>query len=250
VISIEGLSKTYAGASAKAVDSLDLAVRDGEIFGFLGPNGAGKTTTLKLITGSLAPDGGRVEIDGIDLCRRPLEAKRRFGFVGDDPELFGRLRAREYLAFVADVYGVPDSERRKRIAELAGRFSIAENLDLPIAALSRGMKQKVCLVASLVHDPGNWLLDEPMVGLDPQAAFDLKELMRERRARGRCVLFSTHILEVAERLCDRIAVMDRGRLAFVGTVEELRASRGGDAEGRSLERLFLDLVDGGPGGAE
>jgi ABC-2 type transport system ATP-binding protein len=246
MIALEGISKTYAKSGTKAVDSLSLEVRAGEIFGFLGPNGAGKTTTLKILTGVLVPDSGRVSIDGIDMASRPLEAKARFGYVGDNPELFDKLKAHEYLNFVADIYGVPDAERRERVADLAGRFEIAEALGSSIGSFSRGMKQKLCITASLLHDPANWILDEPMVGLDPQAAFGLKELMRRRSAAGGCVLFSTHVMEVAERLCDRLAVIDKGHIVFVGSLEELRALRGkseATAGEQSLESLFLGLVD-------
>jgi ABC-2 type transport system ATP-binding protein len=245
VITLEGISKTYAKSATKAVDDISLELRDGEIFGFLGPNGAGKTTTIKILTGALASDGGRVAIDGIDLARKPLEAKTRFGYVGDNPELFNRLRAHEYLNFVADMYRVPDAERRARIEALTSRFDIASVLGASIGSYSRGMKQKLCVVASLLHDPSNWILDEPMVGLDPQAAFDLKELMRERSGAGKSVFFSTHVMEVAEKLCDRIAVISKGRILFVGSLDELR-SRQGDDDG-SLESLFLDMV-GGNGG--
>jgi ABC-2 type transport system ATP-binding protein len=246
MIELESLSKTYAKSGTKAVDGLSLSIRDGEIFGFLGPNGAGKTTTIKLLTGVLKPDEGKVVIGGIDMATRPLEAKALFGLVGDNPELFNKLRAREYLNFIADVYRVPDEARRDRIASLAARFKIADVLSSSIGSFSRGMKQKLCLVASLVHDPAAWILDEPMVGLDPQAAFDLKELMRERAAAGRLVLFSTHVMEVAEKVCDRIAIINKGKVLFVGTIAELRsreAARQDGREGDSLESLFLELID-------
>ncbi len=241
MIRLDHLSKTYAKSGTKAVDDLSIEVRNGEIFGFLGPNGAGKTTTIKMLTGVLRPDSGKVEIDGIDMAARPLEAKARFGLVSDDPELFNKLRAREYLNFIADVYRVPDAERRERIASLSARFKIADVLSSSIGSFSRGMKQKLCVVASLVHDPSAWILDEPMVGLDPQAAFDLKELMREQATAGKLVLFSTHVMEVAERICDRIAIIDKGRLLFVGSLDELRREKG--EAGSSLESLFLELVD-------
>ncbi len=261
MIELSGLSKTYARGSKKAVDDLSLRIADGEIFGFLGPNGAGKTTTIKMMTGALLPDSGRVSIDGIDLASDQLAAKIRFGYVGDNPELFNRLRAREYLNFLADIYHVPDGLRAQRIGEYAVRFGIADVLSSSIGGFSRGMKQKLCIMASLLHDPGNWILDEPLVGLDPQAAFDLKETMRDRARAGGCVFFSTHVMEVAERLCDRIAIIDRGRIVFTGTIEELRslressagtgAHRDQDGLGKqdslrgddSLESLFLDLVD-------
>lgn len=243
MLKLEELSKTYSKSGTKAVDSLSLEVRDGEIFGFLGPNGAGKTTTIKMLTGVLRPDAGRVEIDGIDLAADPRGAKSRLGYVGDNPELWNRLKAHEYLDFMADVYGVSDAERRERISRYAGRFAIAEALPSSIGSFSRGMKQKLCVTASLLHDPAVWVLDEPMVGLDPESAFFLKEIMRERAASGKSVFFSTHVLEVAERLCDRIGVIAKGRLVFVGTLEELRDLRQGRGD-ETLEHLFLDLVDG------
>jgi len=249
MIRLQDLSKTYAKSGTKAVADLSLEIRDGEIFGLLGPNGAGKSTTIKMLTGVLRPDSGRVEIGGTDMAASPLEAKARFGFVADDPELFSKLRAAEYLNFVADVYRVPDAERRERISSLTRRFRIDDALSASIGSFSRGMKQKLCVVASLVHDPDAWILDEPMVGLDPQAAFDLKETMRERAAAGKLVLFSTHVMEVAERVCDRIGIIDKGRLRFVGTLEELRG-RDRSGKGDSLESLFLELVEDSSQGAQ
>jgi ABC-2 type transport system ATP-binding protein len=247
MIKLEGISKTYAKSANKAVDQLSLEIQDGEIFGFLGPNGAGKTTTIRIMTGALGAFSGKIEIDGVDLATRNLEAKSRFGYVGDNPELFSRLRAYEYLNFIADMYRVPDAERRERTKLLAERFGIDSVLASPIGSFSRGMKQKLCVVASLLHDPSNWILDEPMVGLDPQAAFDLKEIMRERSKAGKTVFFSTHVMEVAEKLCDRIAVIDRGQVIFVGKLEELREKRSGGAD-ESLESLFLRMVGNGEGG--
>jgi ABC-2 type transport system ATP-binding protein len=242
MISLQHLTKTYAKSGTKAVNDLSLEIRDGEIFGLLGPNGAGKSTTIKMLTGVIRPDAGSVEIGGVDMAVAPLDAKRRFGFVADDPELFNKLRATEYLNFIADIYCVNDEERQERISSLAERFRIADVLSASIGSFSRGMKQKLCVIASLLHDPEAWILDEPMVGLDPQASFDLKELMRERARSGGLVLFSTHVMEVAEKVCDRIAIIDRGKVRFVGSVEELRKKDGGDAN-ESLESLFLELVD-------
>jgi ABC-2 type transport system ATP-binding protein len=242
MIRLTHLSKTYAKSGTKAVDDLSLEIRDGEIFGLLGPNGAGKSTTIKMMTGVLKPDSGLVEIGGVDMASSPIEAKSRFGFVADDPELFNKLRAVEYLNFIADVYRVPDELRRERVASLARRFKIDDVLSASIGSFSRGMKQKVCVIASLLHQPQAWILDEPMVGLDPQAAFDLKETMRERAAAGGLVLFSTHVMEVAEKICDRIAIIDKGRLRFVGTLDELRRREGSSGDD-SLESLFLELVE-------
>ena len=244
MIELRGISKTYAKSAVKAVEDLSLTVKDGEIFGFLGPNGAGKTTTIKMLTGVLRPDSGSAAVDGIDIAADPLEAKRRIGYVTDNPELFARLKAAEYLNFVGDVYGVDSGTRRARVAEYAGLFGIRDALGGSIGSFSHGMKQKLIVTASLLPDPQNWVLDEPMVGLDPKAAFALKEVMRTRASAGKTVFFSTHVMEVAERLCDRLAIISKGRIVFVGTLAELKSSRGADG---SLESLFLELVDDGEG---
>jgi ABC-2 type transport system ATP-binding protein len=247
VIELDNLSKTYAKSQSKAVDALNLTVPDGVIFGFLGPNGAGKTTTIKLACGALQPDSGTIKIDGISMMDAPLDAKKHIGLVNDNPEMFGRLKALEYINFVADIYRVPTMVRKNRIESLAATFQIADVLSNPIASLSRGMKQKVAIIASLVHDPQNWILDEPMVGLDPEASFHMKELMRRRTGEGKCVFFSTHVMEVAEKVCDELAIINKGKILFVGTLESLRDLRAGqgahNATSRSLEELFLELVD-------
>ncbi len=240
MIELSGITKTYAKSAVKAVDSLSVTVANGEIFGFLGPNGAGKTTTIKVVTGVLKADCGTVRIDGVDLSAAPLEAKRKLGYVSDNPELFARLKATEYLNFVADVYGVSSADRQERIARYAGLFGIKDVLSSSIGSFSHGMKQKLLISASLIHDPDNWLLDEPMVGLDPKSAFSLKEIMRERAAAGKTVFFSTHVMEVAEKLCDRLAIINKGGIVFNGTLAELRSTQGVDD---SLEKLFLELVD-------
>lgn len=243
MIRLENISKTYAKSERKAVDGLSLSVPDGKIFGFLGPNGAGKTTTIRIACGALEPDEGQAWIDEVNMGSDPMGAKRRIGLVHDNPELFNKLKAHEYLDFVADVFQVSDSDRKRRIEEFATRFEIADMLSSPIGSMSRGMKQKLCVVASLLHDPMNWILDEPMVGLDPQASFQLKEVMRERTQAGKCVFFSTHVMEVAEKLCDRLAIIARGSIIFQGNLAELRALREGAGGGdQSLERLFLDMV--------
>jgi len=240
MIELSGISKTYAKSAVKAVDDLSLTVRDGEIFGFLGPNGAGKTTTIKVLTGVLRADSGHARVDGVDIASDPLGAKRRIGYVTDNPELFARLKATEYLNFVGDVYGVDTVTRQARVAEYAGLFEIKDALGGSIGSFSHGMKQKLLITASLLHDPQNWVLDEPMVGLDPKAAFALKEIMRTRAAAGKTVFFSTHVMEVAEKLCDRLAIINKVRIVFAGTLAELKALQGAD---RSLESLFLELVD-------
>ncbi|MBN2873919.1 MAG: ABC transporter ATP-binding protein [Spirochaetales bacterium] len=240
MIELSGISKTYAKSAVKAVDDLSLSIRDGEIFGFLGPNGAGKTTTIKVFTGVLRADKGTALIDGIDIAASPIEAKRRIGYVTDNPELFSRLKAAEYLNFVSDVYDVDTATRQARVTEYATLFGIRDALGGSIGSFSHGMKQKLLVTASLLSDPQNWVLDEPMVGLDPKAAFALKELMRARAAAGKTVFFSTHVMEVAEKLCDRLAIINKGRIVFIGSLTELKALQGSD---NSLESLFLELVD-------
>ena len=242
---IKNVSKSYNKGGAKAVDSLSLTVNNGEIFGFLGPNGAGKTTSIRMLTGILQPDEGTLELDGISITERPVAAKRQLAFVPDNPETVSRLKAIEYLNFIGDVYKVPADVRKERIEAFCTKFGLKEVLNNKISSFSHGMKQKLFLIASLITDPQNWILDEPMVGLDPEAAFKIKELMRERAAAGKTVFFSTHVMEVAEKLCDRIGIIKKGKLIFCGTLEELRTTHGitdnGTAE-ESLEQIFLRLI--------
>lgn len=237
---LQNISKTYAKAHTKAVSNLTLTINKGEIFGFLGPNGAGKTTTIKLLTGILFPDEGSITVDGFSLKEEPIKAKKTISFVPDTPETFSKLKASEYINFVADVYDIPTDIRQQRIKEYADMFGISDVLGAPISSFSHGMKQKLFLTASLVTDPDNWILDEPMVGLDPESAFKLKELMRKRASEGKTVFFSTHVMEVAEKLCDRIGIIKKGQIVFCGTQEELKAAYGG--EGKSLEQIFLELT--------
>jgi ABC-2 type transport system ATP-binding protein len=239
MIEINGVSKTYAKGSVKAVDDINVEIRNGEIFGFLGPNGAGKTTTLKMITGILKPDGGNIKINGIDIVREPVEAKQHIGFVPDNPEIFNRLTGMEYLNFIADMYDVPDKERYDRINEIAEEFKIKDALPSSVNSYSHGMRQKLVLIGALLHNPSVWVLDEPMVGLDPEASFELKNRMRRHADSGNSVFFSTHIMEVAEKLCDRVGIIKKGKIVFVGTVDELRNTR---KEDESLENLFLELI--------
>ncbi len=245
MLELRGLSKTYSKKGAKAVDELSLSVSAGQIFGFLGPNGAGKTTTIKMLCGILKPDAGQALIDGKDINLEAKEAKRLFCYVPDSPELFVRLKAQEYLNFLGDVYQVPATERQTRIARYAALFKLEKVLHAPISSFSHGMKQKLLLLGSLLPDPQNWILDEPLVGLDPEAAYILKDIMRERAAAGKTVFFSTHVMEVAERLCDRLAVISAGKIVFSGSLDELktRMGRGQGGTEDSLEKLFLELVD-------
>ena len=237
---IQNVSKAYNKNGVKAVDSFNLTVNNGEIFGFLGPNGAGKTTTIKMLTGILQPDEGTVLLDGISMAERPIAAKRTLAFVPDNPETFSRLKAIEYLNFICDVYKVSLEERKQRINKYCERFGLKEVLVNKISSFSHGMKQKLFLIASLITEPQNWILDEPMVGLDPEAAFIVKELMKERAAQGKTVFFSTHVMEVAEKLCDRIGIIKKGNLVFVGSMAQLKEEYG--SGNQSLEDIFLKLI--------
>lgn len=239
MIKIENLSKSYVKGK-KSLDNLTLEVRNGEIFGFLGPNGAGKTTTIKMMTGILNPDEGDVYIDGKSIQKEPLEAKKNFGFVPDSPDMFLRLKGIEYLNFLADVYEISQEDRKERIEELTKKFEIYDSLNSQIHTYSHGMRQKIVICGVLLNRPKNWILDEPMTGLDPKSAYDLKEMMREHAKEGKTVFFSTHVLEVAEKLCDRVGIINKGKLVFVGTFDEMKAKF---KENKSLEELFLEITE-------
>ena len=233
---VRSLVRRYGGLTA--VDRLDLEVRAGEILGFLGPNGAGKTTTLRACSGLLRPDEGEVIIAGFALAGSPLAAKARLGFVPDRPFLYDRLSGRELLEFVAALYDVAGAGARERSEELLQRFELAEAADDLVEGWSLGMRQKLSVTAALLHDPPLLLLDEPLQGLDPQGARTLKDILRQRAQRGLGVLVSTHLLEVAERLCDRVVILHRGRKRAEGTLAELR----GPGSQATLEDVFLELT--------
>jgi ABC-2 type transport system ATP-binding protein len=239
LISISGVSKTYGNGTVKAVDNVSLELSGGQIVGFIGPNGAGKTTTLKMMTGILNPDSGVIKIDGHDISEEPIAAKKSFGFVPDSPDMFLRLKGMEYLNFIGDMYGVPAGERRTRAASLAETFEMTGALNAKLQSYSHGMRQKIVIMGVLLHNPRVWILDEPMTGLDPRSAFQLKEIMREHAANGNAVFFSTHVLEVAEKLCDKVAIINRGRIIFFGTLDELRARHRPDM---SLEDIFMEVT--------
>ncbi len=236
MLKIEHLTKTYG--EKKAVDDLSLEIRAGEICAFLGHNGAGKTTTLKICCGILRPDGGTVQVDGISVADDPLEAKRRLAYLPDNPDLYEYMTGIQYLNFIADVFGVDAQTRAERIAAYSEKFALTADLAQPISAYSHGMKQKLAIISALLHDPKLILMDEPFVGLDPVAAHTLKQMMREFCAAGGAIFFSTHVLEVAEKLCDRVAIIRQGKLIRAGSMDEVK----GDG---SLENVFLELEEGG-----
>jgi ABC-2 type transport system ATP-binding protein len=238
MIEITGVSKSYGGGTKKAVDNLSLQVKPGEVFGFLGPNGAGKTTTIKMIVGLLRPDAGTIRINGYDTVTQSLEAKRQIAFVPDTPEVYEKLTGVEYLNFIGDIYGVAAADRRQRIERFADIFELTGALADRISGYSHGMQQKLVLMGALLHKPPVWILDEPMVGLDPRSAHTLKELMAEHTRQGNTLFFSTHVLEVAEKLCDRVAIIKKGKIVAAGTLDELRQGQANE----SLEEIFLELT--------
>ncbi|MGE5560320.1 MAG: ABC transporter ATP-binding protein [Chloroflexota bacterium] len=239
MIRFTNVTKTYANSSEPAVAGLSLTVNPGEIYGFLGPNGAGKTTTIKMIVGLLRPDSGTITVNGIDVREDALSAKRQIGYVPDTPALWDKLTGLEYLGFVGDVFAIPAATRRQRIEQLSAAFDIKGALHEQLGAYSHGMQQKILLLGALLHQPPVWILDEPLVGLDPHTAHVLKELMADHCRKGNTVFFSTHILDVAERLCHRVGIIRKGRLIAEGSLAELRAKQG---EG-TLEKIFLELTE-------
>ena len=235
MIELKEVSKTYGG-KVKALDRVSLRVDSGCIYGFLGPNGAGKTTAIKLITGILQADGGQILVEGIDIAQDPIGAKKLIGFVPDDPNVFLRLKGVEYLSFMADIYGV-GRERKDRIENLAQRFEMDKALDDKILSYSHGMRQKILIMGALIHRPPVWILDEPMTGLDAKSSFALKQMMREHADEGSTVFFSTHVMEVAEKICDKVAVIDKGHILYAG---DLSGMHTGNA---SLEQMFLEMTE-------
>jgi ABC-2 type transport system ATP-binding protein len=238
LVQVEALTKRYGDIAA--VDAITFDVRAGEIFGFLGPNGAGKTTTIKMLTGLVRPTSGSARICGNDIVESPLDAKRVIGYVPDEPNLYGKLTAYEFLRFVGDVYGVDPGISGSRIDELLDLFELGDAGAALIEGYSHGMKQKVALCAALLHEPRVYFLDEPTVGLDPKSARILKDIVRQVTRAGNSVFMSTHIMEIAQSLCDRVAIIDRGRIAAVGTPADLSALQGHS----TLEDTFLHLTGG------
>ena len=235
MLRIEHLTKTYG--EKKAVDDLSLHIRAGEIYGFIGHNGAGKTTTIKSCCGILQFEQGEIYVDGISVQDDPIACKQRIAYLPDNPDLYEFLSGIKYLNFIADVFGVPQHERQERIRRYAEIFGLTDDLAQPISAYSHGMKQKLAIISALIHEPKLLIMDEPFVGLDPKAAHELKIIMRDLCDRGGAIFFSTHVQEVAEKLCDKVAIIKGGRLVVSGTMEEVKGQA-------SLEDVFLELEDG------
>lgn len=234
MLDIQHLTKRYG--EKKAVDDLSLHIAPGEIYGFIGHNGAGKTTTLKAVVGILPFEEGEITINGISIKEDPLTCKRQLAYIPDNPDLYDYMTGSKYLNFIADIFGVGAEERQERIRKYADLFELTDDLAQPIAAYSHGMKQKLAIISAWLHQPKLIIMDEPFVGLDPKASHTLKGMMREVCDQGGAIFFSTHVLEVAEKLCDKVAIIKGGRLIRAGTMEEVK----GDD---SLEEVFLELED-------
>ena len=237
MIEIKNVSKKYS--NHLAVDDLTLTIPNGKVVGLLGPNGAGKSTTLKMIAGILSIDKGNISIDGKDIFLQPDEAKENFGYVFDTPDMFLTMKGIDFLNFISSIYSIDRKEAMDYALNLAEKLDMKTDLNKYIADLSHGMRQKIFIISSLMHKPNNWILDEPLVGLDPKSAFQVKEIMRDIAKDNRTVLYSTHVLETAEKICDEVAIIDKGKLVFYGTVDDLKILENEDV---SLESLFLDLT--------
>lgn len=236
MIQVEHVTKQF-GNEFTAVNDLTFNIKKGEIVGFVGQNGAGKTTTIKMMTNILKPTSGTIKINGFDIQKETLRAKESIAYVADNPDMFLRLSGMEFIHLMADIYHVPSNSRTVRITDMAERFEITDALNRPMSDYSHGMRQKMMVCGALIHNPPVWILDEPMTGLDPKAAFELKNMMREHASEGNCVFFSTHVLEVAEQLCDKIIIIRKGGAVFTGTLDELRQ----EYPGMTLESIFLKI---------
>ncbi len=240
MIEIREVSKSYNKGEVKAVSNLSLTVEPGEIFGFLGPNGAGKTTLIKMMVGLLKPDQGQITINGLDNQLHSLECKKITSYVPDHPTVYERLRGLEYLNFIGDVYGVPANQRLAVMDRWLEIFGLNSAINSPIKSYSHGMRQKIVLLGALLPSCEVFILDEPMAGLDPKSAHQLKEIMREHCQQGKTLFFSTHVMEVAEKLCDRIGIISHGHLIAHGTLSELKTK---SRNSQSLENIFLELTE-------
>ena len=237
MIEARSLTMIY-GNGHQATDEVSFNIKAGEIVGFAGPNGAGKTTVIKMLTGILKPTSGTAVINGFDINKDPINAKRSFAYIADNPDILIQLSGLEYLNFIADMYEIPEDIRKEKIGTLSERFGMKDVLTTQMREYSHGMRQKLMVISALIHNPPAWILDEPMTGLDPTAAFELKQMMREHANAGNAVLFSTHVLEVAEQLCDRILIINKGKIITEGTLEFLRLNN----PGMTLEEIFVKLT--------
>ena len=235
MLKVENFSKSYDGKK-KAVDNISFDVNNGEIFGFIGHNGAGKTTTIKSIVGILDFNEGKITINGMDIKKNPVECKKIMAYIPDNPDLYENLTGIQYLNFVADIYEISKFDRTQRIDKYAKEFEIYDNLGDPISSYSHGMKQKVAIISALIHKPKLLILDEPFVGLDPKASFILKNIMKDMCKEGSSIFFSSHVLEVVEKLCDRIAIIKQGKLVACGDTDKIKGDE-------SLEQVFLEMTD-------
>jgi len=240
MLKITNVSKTYSKGSVKAVDNLNLEVKGGEIFGFIGPNGAGKSTTIKMITGILPFESGTIEVCGIDIKKQPLEAKSCIGYVPDTHSVYEKLTGKEYLNFMADMYNVSLNDRKVRGDEYLQLFNLQDAVNNQIRTYSHGMKQKIIVIGALLHNPKLWILDEPLTGLDPQSSYELKKLMQSHIKDGNTVFFSSHVLEVVEKLVNSVGIINKGKLIFEGNLEKLKQID----NNQSLEELFLNITKG------
>ena len=233
MIEIKNVTKIYNGEK-KAVDNISFTVNNGEIFAFIGHNGAGKTTTIKSIVGILDFEEGDILINGKSIKKQPIECKKEMAYVPDNPDLYENMKAIDFINFICDMYEVDKEERKQQIEKYAKMFEIEDNLNDEISSFSHGMKQKVALISALAHNPKVLIMDEPFVGLDPKAVFDMKEIMKQMCKEGKTIFFSTHILEVAEKLCSRVAIIKQGKIVKVGKMSEIKGDE-------SLEQVFLEL---------
>ena len=236
MLTIKNLKKKYSGSEVYSVNDLSLELKEGEIFGFLGPNGAGKSTTIKSIVGVLPFDEGTIEVCGIDLKKEPIKTKYNIGYVPDNHAVFERLTGREYVNHIASIYNVPENLVKERSEKYLKIFKLEHAFDRQIKSYSHGMKQKITVIAALVHNPKLWILDEPLTGLDPQSCYQLKQAMRKHAEEGNTVFFSSHILDVVENLCDRVCIIKKGELQGVYDLHELKK------ENKSLEELFMSVI--------
>ena len=237
MIEAKSLTMIY-GNGYQATDDISFFIKPGEIVGFAGPNGAGKTTVIKMLTGILKPTSGTAIINGFDISKEPVKTKKSFAYIADNPDILIQLTGLEYLNFIADMYEVSEEYRKEKINTLAERFGMTDALNTQMREYSHGMRQKLMVISALIHNPPAWILDEPMTGLDPAAAFELKQMMREHAQAGNAVLFSTHVLEVAEQLCNRILIVNNGKIIEEGTLDYLKLNN----PGMTLEEIFVKLT--------